>query len=126
MPGQRTRLTDPSVNVRPFPLRLTLTDSSVRRLRSLDRRIRRRTDLCAASPSERGPTVSLDLIALLASPERHPLERGARMQLGMIGLGRMGANLVRRLLAAGHDAVVYDLDAAAVAELSEQGATGTS
>ena len=48
------------------------------------------------------------------------------MQLGMIGLGRMGANLVRRLLAAGHDAVVYDLDAAAVAELSEQGATGTS
>jgi 6-phosphogluconate dehydrogenase len=46
------------------------------------------------------------------------------MQLGMIGLGRMGANLVRRLLAAGHDAVVFDLDAAAVAGLAGEGAVG--
>jgi 6-phosphogluconate dehydrogenase len=47
------------------------------------------------------------------------------MQLGMIGLGRMGANLVRRLQAAGHDCVVYDPSAAAVEAMSETGATGT-
>jgi 6-phosphogluconate dehydrogenase len=46
------------------------------------------------------------------------------MQLGMIGLGRMGANLVRRLVHDGHDCVVYDLNADAVAELSREGATG--
>ena len=43
----------------------------------------------------------------------------------MIGLGRMGANLVRRLLHAGHECVVYDLDAAAVRQLAGEGATGT-
>ena len=36
------------------------------------------------------------------------------MQLGMIGLGRMGANMVRRLMKAGHDCVVYDVSAEAV------------
>ena len=46
------------------------------------------------------------------------------MQIGMIGLGRMGANLVRRLLAAGHHCVVYDLNPAAVKELESEGATG--
>jgi 6-phosphogluconate dehydrogenase len=43
----------------------------------------------------------------------------------MIGLGRMGANLVRRLLGAGHDCVVYDLDEKAVRQLEGEGATGT-
>jgi 6-phosphogluconate dehydrogenase len=46
------------------------------------------------------------------------------MQLGMIGLGRMGANLVRRLMRDGHDCVVYDLDSASVALLESEGATG--
>ncbi|MFD3562951.1 phosphogluconate dehydrogenase (NAD(+)-dependent, decarboxylating) [Streptomyces sp. NPDC058686] len=46
------------------------------------------------------------------------------MQLGMIGLGRMGANLVRRLMRDGHHCVVSDVDAAAVAELVGEGATG--
>ena len=46
------------------------------------------------------------------------------MQLGMIGLGRMGANMVRRLLADGHECVVYDLDEAAIAEMEEIGARG--
>jgi 6-phosphogluconate dehydrogenase len=46
------------------------------------------------------------------------------MQLGMIGLGRMGANLVRRLLRDGHDCVVYDLDSTSVALLESEGATG--
>ena len=45
------------------------------------------------------------------------------MQLGMIGLGRMGANLVRRLQRAGHECVVYDVAPAAVAALAAEGAT---
>lgn len=46
------------------------------------------------------------------------------MQLGMIGLGRMGGNIVRRLIAHGHQAVVYDRSDAAVAGLASEGATG--
>ena len=48
------------------------------------------------------------------------------MQLGMIGLGRMGANLVRRLTRDGHRCVVYDRSAEAVAQLEGEGATGAS
>jgi 6-phosphogluconate dehydrogenase len=48
------------------------------------------------------------------------------MQLGMIGLGRMGANLVRRLQRAGHQCVVYDHNQAAVAQLEGEGAVGAS
>ncbi|PZS08026.1 MAG: decarboxylating 6-phosphogluconate dehydrogenase [Solirubrobacterales bacterium] len=47
------------------------------------------------------------------------------MQLGMVGLGRMGSNLVRRLLTAGHECVVYDVNPDTVKELEGQGATGT-
>jgi 6-phosphogluconate dehydrogenase len=46
------------------------------------------------------------------------------MQLGMIGLGRMGANMVLRLMRAGHRCVVYDRDPAAVAALVAEGAVG--
>jgi 6-phosphogluconate dehydrogenase len=46
------------------------------------------------------------------------------MQLGMIGLGRMGANIVRRLMRDGHECVVYDVNAEAIAELEGEGATG--
>ena len=48
------------------------------------------------------------------------------MQLGMIGLGRMGANMVRRLLHGGHSCVVYDRSQEAVAALSGEGATGAA
>ena len=48
------------------------------------------------------------------------------MQLGMIGLGRMGANMVRRLLQNGHSAVVYDRAPQAVAALQEEGAEGAA
>ena len=48
------------------------------------------------------------------------------MQIGMIGLGRMGGNIVRRLMRHGHEAVVYDRDAKAVAALSQEHATGAS
>jgi len=46
------------------------------------------------------------------------------MQLGMIGLGRMGANMVRRLIGGGHACVAYDRSAAAVADLVREKATG--
>jgi UDP-N-acetyl-D-mannosaminuronate dehydrogenase len=46
------------------------------------------------------------------------------MQLGMIGLGRMGANLVRRLMRDGHECVVHDLDETAVERLEGEGAVG--
>ena len=48
------------------------------------------------------------------------------MQLGMIGLGRMGANMVRRLIKAGHECVVFDRSPEAVADLGKQGAAGSS
>src|SRR5271163_1576973 len=46
------------------------------------------------------------------------------MQLGMIGLGRMGANMVRRLMQAGHECVVFDRTPASVQTLAKEGATG--
>jgi 6-phosphogluconate dehydrogenase len=46
------------------------------------------------------------------------------MQLGMVGLGRMGSNMVRRLMKAGHECVVYDVNAAAVDGLAAEGAVG--
>ena len=46
------------------------------------------------------------------------------MQLGVIGLGRMGGNIVRRLMKNGHDCVVFDRDAKAVGGLAQDGATG--
>ena len=46
------------------------------------------------------------------------------MQLGMIGLGRMGANMVRRLMKAGHECVVWDMNAASVKGLADEGAKG--
>jgi 6-phosphogluconate dehydrogenase len=48
------------------------------------------------------------------------------MQLGMIGLGRMGANMVRRLLKGGHQCVVFDMSTKAVAELAKEKAVGTA
>jgi len=48
------------------------------------------------------------------------------MQLGMIGLGRMGANMVRRLLAGGHECVVFDISAKAVEDLVRENAVGAT
>ena len=48
------------------------------------------------------------------------------MQLGMIGLGRMGANMVRRLLRGGHHCVVFDMSAKAVSDLVREKAEGSS
>src|SRR5436190_21616694 len=48
------------------------------------------------------------------------------MQLGMVGLGRMGANMVRRLLKGGHECVVFDMSPKAVSELSAEHAVGSA
>ena len=48
------------------------------------------------------------------------------MQLGMIGLGRMGANMVRRLLGGGHQCVVFDMSAKAVQDLVKEKAVGAT
>ncbi len=48
------------------------------------------------------------------------------MQLGMIGLGRMGANMVRRLMRAGHECVVFDMSPESVQKVAAEGATGAS
>jgi 6-phosphogluconate dehydrogenase len=48
------------------------------------------------------------------------------MQLGMVGLGRMGANLVRRLMKHGHECLVYDVNPDTVRELSQEGAVGST
>ena len=48
------------------------------------------------------------------------------MQLGMIGLGRMGANMVRRLLRDGHQCVVFDMSPKAVEDLAREKAVGAS
>lgn len=48
------------------------------------------------------------------------------MQIGMIGLGRMGANMVRRLMRGGHECVVFDINPANVAALKAEGAVGAA
>lgn len=48
------------------------------------------------------------------------------MELGMVGLGRMGANMVRRLLKAGHQCMVFDMSPQAVAKMAEEKAVGSS
>src|ERR1700761_6043191 len=48
------------------------------------------------------------------------------MQLGMVGLGRMGANMVRRLLKGGHECVVFDMSPKAVSELTAEHAVGSA
>jgi 6-phosphogluconate dehydrogenase len=46
------------------------------------------------------------------------------LQIGMVGLGKMGSNMTRRLLRAGHDVVVFDVDPDSVSKLTAEGATG--
>src|SRR5579864_3175559 len=54
------------------------------------------------------------------------MKRKTTMQLGMVGLGRMGANMVRRLLKNGHECVVFDRSADAVKALVKEKAVGGS
>ena len=54
------------------------------------------------------------------------MKTNSLMQLGMVGLGRMGANMVRRLIQAGHHCTVFDMFPKAVEDLAKEGATGAS
>jgi 6-phosphogluconate dehydrogenase len=54
------------------------------------------------------------------------MKTNSPMQLGMVGLGRMGANMVRRLMRAGHRCSVFDLSAKSVEAMASEGATGSS
>jgi 6-phosphogluconate dehydrogenase len=54
------------------------------------------------------------------------MKTNSPMQLGMVGLGRMGANMVRRLMQAGHRCTVFDMFPKAVEDLAKEGATGGS
>lgn len=56
----------------------------------------------------------------------HRREQVTLMQIGMIGLGRMGGNIVRRLLLDGHRCVVFDPDSEASAVLAQAGATAAT
>jgi len=58
------------------------------------------------------------------SGSRHWRDRGCYMQIGVIGLGRIGGNITRRLMENGHQVVVYDHDPNAVAALARDGASG--
>ncbi|AXS81958.1 phosphogluconate dehydrogenase (NAD(+)-dependent, decarboxylating) [Marinobacter sp. Arc7-DN-1] len=62
-----------------------------------------------------------DYDALRVRPE----QRRLKMQIGMIGLGRMGSNMVRRLLRGGHECVVYNRSPEAVEALANEGAVGS-
>src|SRR2546426_12183191 len=53
-----------------------------------------------------------------------PMTTATPTQLGMVGLGRMGANIVRRLMRDGHPCVVHDLSSEAVVALAQEGVTG--
>src|SRR5512140_51348 len=59
---------------------------------------------------------------VLGPGQREYTKEGRRMKLGMVGLGRRGSNMVRRLLRGGHSCVVFDIHPAAVAALGAEGA----
>ena len=71
-------------------------------------------------------TQSQRLTCATPTPSGLHRERVYEMKLAMIGLGRMGANLTRRLMRGDHDCVVYDLDRDAVAQLEHEGAIGAA
>jgi 6-phosphogluconate dehydrogenase len=48
------------------------------------------------------------------------------LQIGMVGLGRMGSNMARRLLRGGHDIVVFDVDPGAVSRMDDEGTAGAA
>ena len=63
---------------------------------------------------------------VLRLTQKDYLRRANKMQLGMIGLGRMGANMAIRLMRAGHECVVYDSHPETVRALVEKGAKGST
>ena len=80
-----------------------------------------------AFKDEDGLTKHLLSLGVLRDPRRaddqtrKEAARGQRMQLGMVGLGRMGSHLVRRLLSGDHECVVFDVNSGRVDELQAEG-----
>src|SRR5688500_1172811 len=64
----------------------------------------------------------VDAEVVAVAHDSRMISRGGQMQLGMIGLGRMGGSMVRRLLQGGHQCVVYDIHAEAMTPLAGEGA----
>ena len=82
----------------------------------------RSSQAIACNTSTREQTYRLES----TDPYQNKSDVRQRMQLGMIGLGKMGANMTRRLLQDGHEVVGFDLDEATVQELEGEGAAGTT
>src|SRR5580700_11569937 len=84
--------------------------------------------MCAANANAHDPFPKRGAVATGTSGERCEYPRNlvaeAFMELGMVGLGRMGANMVERLVRGGHRVVGYDRDAGAVARVTAAGAGG--
>ena len=74
-----------------------------------------------ASLPERSVSGELDRPARQPQPKDTTVATRNPMQLGMVGLGRMGANIVRRLMRDGHSCVVFDVDSEAVKALEHEG-----
>ena len=73
----------------------------------------------------RRPAVAPRARAARRPRDARTTDGGGLMQLGMVGLGRMGANLTRRLMRGGHEVVVYDVNADSVSQLESEGSIGT-
>ncbi len=84
-------------------------------------------DLVAEAEAAGADRVHVDVMGgYFVSMGTRAIDGEGHMQLGMIGLGRMGGNMVRRLLNAGHQCVVFDKSAKAVEELARERAVGSS
>jgi 6-phosphogluconate dehydrogenase len=86
----------------------------------------RRNRAGSAVSNQLGRKVSLCSEELLAPLRASKIESEDCMELGMIGLGRMGTYMVQRLMRAGHQCVVYDLHSEAVKALVKEGAVGSA
>ena len=88
--------------------------------------IQRSTELEFLAMSTAGRTAELIEPRRTAELAIDESARSERMQLGMVGLGRMGANMARRLMRGGHEVVVTDLSADAVKDMAGEGAIASS
>ena len=118
-------MTDPEVGRRTFVAVVGHSPSRAEFSRLLERRLQHLYETVADSTGYRVLAGVEKLLPRLID-DGQTKKRGIEMQLGMIGLGRMGANLVRRLIRGGHECVVFDVNPDVVAQLESEGATGSA
>src|SRR6478672_5241084 len=119
VPGELSEISlEPSVTSHKSTLRVISPRVAVRHTN--ERRPPRR----ASNPSRSDKPMVRTVASTTTAASRGRQRERRIMQLGMIGLGRMGANIVRRLMRDGHDCVVYDVNADSVQQLAGEGATG--